>query len=63
MGKWYGRKDSKLLQKNVYHHGKLEKPKLKLQNIKNALFIIDEVDTGDKRHAYIQYYKRVVFWI
>ena len=37
-------------KKNVYHHGKLEKLKKKIQNIKNALFIIDEIDTGDKRH-------------
>ena len=34
----------------MYHHGKLEKLKKKIQNIKNALFIIDEIDTGDKRH-------------
>ena len=37
-------------KKNVYHHGKLEKLKKKILNIKNALFIIDEIDTGDKRH-------------
>ena len=37
-------------KKNVYHHGKLEKLKKKLRNIKNVLFIIDEIDTGDKRH-------------
>ena len=37
-------------KKNVYHHGKLAKLKQKIQNIKNALFIIDEIDTGDKRH-------------
>jgi hypothetical protein len=37
-------------KKNVYHHGKLEKLKKNLQNVKNALFIIDEIDTGDKRH-------------
>jgi hypothetical protein len=31
---------------NVYHHGKLQK--LKLKNIKNAIIIIDEIDSGDK---------------
>ena len=37
-------------KKNVYHHGKLDKIKQKIKNVKNALFIIDEIDTGDKRH-------------
>lgn len=37
-------------KKNVYHHGKLAKLKEKIQNIKNALFVIDKIDTGDKRH-------------
>lgn len=31
---------------NIYHHGKLSKAKL--ANIRNALIIIDEIDTGDK---------------
>lgn len=34
--------------KNVHHHGKLQGFKTKLKNIKNALIIIDEIDTGDK---------------
>jgi hypothetical protein len=34
---------------NVYHHGKLESFHKKVKKIKNALIIIDEVDTGDKR--------------
>jgi hypothetical protein len=33
---------------NVYHHGKLQNLKPKLNNVKNALFIIDEIDVGDK---------------
>jgi hypothetical protein len=33
---------------NVYHHGKLQQLSKKLKNIKNALIIIDEIDTGDK---------------
>tara|TARA_Y100000741_G_C18253313_1_gene558014 strand:- start:755 stop:2338 length:1584 start_codon:yes stop_codon:yes gene_type:complete len=33
---------------NVYHHGKLQKLKTKLKNIKNAIIINDEIDTGDK---------------
>jgi hypothetical protein len=33
---------------NVYHHGKLQNLKDKLINIKNALIIIDEIDSGDK---------------
>jgi len=34
----------------VYHHGKIEKitKEKELDNIKNALIIIDEIDTGDK---------------
>lgn len=35
---------------NVYHHGKLQKLKNKLKDIKKALFIIDEIDTGDKEN-------------
>lgn len=37
-------------KKNVSHHGKLEKIGAKLKNIKNAVIIIDEVDTGDKSY-------------
>jgi hypothetical protein len=33
---------------NVYHHGKLQKLKTKLRNIKNAIIINDEIDSGDK---------------
>ena len=33
---------------NVYHHGKLQKLKSKLKNIKNAIIINDEIDNGDK---------------
>jgi hypothetical protein len=33
---------------NIFHHGKLSKSHLK--NIRNGLFIIDEVDTGDKEY-------------
>ena len=33
---------------NVYHHGKLQKLPSKLKNIKNAIIIIDEIDSGDK---------------
>jgi hypothetical protein len=33
---------------NVYHHGKLQRLKIKLQNIKNAIIINDEIDSGDK---------------
>jgi len=33
---------------NVYHHGKLQKLKTKLKNIKNAIIINDEIDSGDK---------------
>jgi hypothetical protein len=35
---------------NVYHHGKLERLKKKLLNIKNAVIIVDEIDTGDKKY-------------
>ena len=34
---------------NVYHHGKLQKLKKKLKNIKNAIIINDEIDSGDKK--------------
>jgi hypothetical protein len=33
---------------NVYHHGKLQNLKSKLKNIKNAIIINDEIDSGDK---------------
>ena len=33
---------------NIFHHGKLQRLKTKLQNIKNSLIIIDEIDSGDK---------------
>lgn len=33
---------------NVYHHGKLQRLKTKLEKIKNAIVIIDEIDSGDK---------------
>jgi len=33
---------------NVYHHGKLQRLKTKLRDLKNALIIIDEIDSGDK---------------
>ena len=33
---------------NVYHHGKLQRLKAKLKNIKNAIIINDEIDSGDK---------------
>ena len=35
-------------RENVLHHGKLQQLTKKLNNIKNALIIIDEIDTGDK---------------
>lgn len=35
-------------KENVFHHGKLQNLKLKLKNIKNAVIIIDEIDSGDK---------------
>ena len=35
-------------KENVYHHGQLQKSKVKLENIQNALIIIDEIDNGDK---------------
>lgn len=34
---------------SIYHHGKLQNLKDKLKNIKNALIINDEIDTGDKK--------------
>jgi hypothetical protein len=33
---------------NVYHHGKLQRLRNKLINIKNAIIINDEIDSGDK---------------
>jgi len=33
---------------NVYHHGKLQRLKTKLENARNELIIIDEIDSGDK---------------
>ena len=33
---------------NVYHHGKLQRLIAKLRNIKHALIINDEIDSGDK---------------
>ena len=33
---------------NVYHHGKLKNFEKKIKELKNALIIIDEIDTGDK---------------
>jgi len=33
---------------NVFHHGKLQRLKTKLKNIKNAIIINDEIDSGDK---------------
>lgn len=33
---------------NVYHHGKLQRLKTKLRNIKDAIIINDEIDSGDK---------------
>ncbi len=35
-------------KENVYHHGKLQRLKNKLKNIKNAIIINDEIDSGDK---------------
>jgi hypothetical protein len=35
-------------KENVHHHNQLNK--LKFTNLKNALIIIDEIDTGDKQH-------------
>ena len=34
--------------KNVYHHGKIKNIKNKFKDLRNALIIIDEIDTGDK---------------
>ena len=42
------RKMPDCFRNNVYHHGKLQNLKDKLEDIKNALIIIDEIDTGDK---------------
>ena len=33
---------------NVYHHGKLKHLQKTLNNVTNTLFIVDEIDTGDK---------------
>jgi len=33
---------------NIFHHGKLQNLKKKLETFKNGLIIIDEIDTGDK---------------
>lgn len=33
---------------NIYHHGKLPQLKKNIKNVKNTLFIVDEIDTGDK---------------
>jgi flagellar biosynthesis GTPase FlhF len=33
---------------NVYHHGKLKQLQKTLNNVTNTLFIVDEIDTGDK---------------
>ena len=35
-------------RENVFHHGKLHRLKPILSGIKNALLIIDEIDSGDK---------------
>ncbi len=35
---------------NVYHHGQLQKLKTKFKDIKNAIIIIDEIDTGDGKN-------------
>ena len=35
-------------KENICHHGQLKKMVPKLKNIKNALIIIDEIDSGDK---------------
>jgi hypothetical protein len=35
-------------RENVYHHGKLQRLKTRLLNIKNAIIINDEIDSGDK---------------
>jgi hypothetical protein len=37
-------------QNNIYHHGKLHRLKSKLDGIKNALIINDEIDNGDKEN-------------
>lgn len=33
---------------NVYHHGKLQRLKTKLRDVKDCMIINDEIDTGDK---------------
>ena len=33
---------------NVYHHGKLKQLQKTISNVTNTLFIVDEIDTGDK---------------
>jgi len=33
---------------NVFHHGKLPQLQKTLKNVKDTLFIVDEIDTGDK---------------
>jgi hypothetical protein len=35
-------------KKNIYHHGKLPQLKKNIKNVKDTLFIVDEIDTGDK---------------
>ena len=35
-------------KENVHHHGKLQRLKTKLRDIKNAIIINDEIDSGDK---------------
>jgi len=41
-------KNTYMFQRNVHHHGQLQR--LQLANIKNALIIIDEIDSGDKEY-------------
>lgn len=36
------------LKKNIFHHGKLQR--LDINDMKNGLIIIDEIDTGDKEY-------------
>ena len=33
---------------NIFHHGKLQHFSKKIKNLKNALIIVDEIDSGDK---------------
>jgi hypothetical protein len=35
---------------NIHHHGKLQQIRAKLQNIRDAVIIIDEIDCGDKEY-------------